>query len=295
MYKGEIIDTHMHLWDLDQGDYPWVKERDPLIEVLIGDYKKLRKNFLLTDYQKLIQSHHITKSVHVEANPNPTKALLETIWLQKQADTYGFPHGIVAYADLSSPDLEQVLKDHLQYPNVRGIRQILYRPEDSEKPNLLQEYRWQKGLSLFSKYDLSFEFALFAHQLADAAKVAQEYDDVRFVLNHLGWPLDISEAGFELWKNRLALLAACPNVHFKMSGVGSVLKTAKKERIEPYILTAIELFGSDRCFFGSNFPPDSLFCTYAEVIDSFQEMFSRFDEKVQRKLFHENAKVFYQI
>ena len=45
MYKGEIVDAHMHLWDLDHGDYPWLKEKIPLIEVLVGDYKKIRKTF----------------------------------------------------------------------------------------------------------------------------------------------------------------------------------------------------------------------------------------------------------
>ena len=243
----------------------------------------------------MVKPHHVTKSVHVEANPDPKKALHETMWLQKQADTYGFPHGIVVQADLSAPDLEDILKDHLQYPNVRGVRQILFRPEDSEDPDLLKEYHWQKGLSLLDQYELSFELALFAHQLADATKVVREYNGVRFVLDHLGWPTDLSSAGFDLWKNRLALLAEEPNVHFKISGVGSVLKTADQKTIKPYVLTAIELFGPDRCFFGSNFPPDSLFCSYAGLIDSLKRIFASFDEKTQAKLFYENAKNFYQI
>ncbi|CCB89886.1 amidohydrolase family protein [Simkania negevensis] len=295
MYKGEIVDAHMHLWDLDHGDYPWIKERNPLIEVLVGDYKKIRKNFLIDDYLKMVKPHHITKSIHLEANANPKKALHETMWLQKQADTYGFPHGIVIQTDLASNDLEEELKDHLQYPNVRGARQILFREEDSDKPNLLQEYGWQKGLKLLAKYELSFELALFAHQLADATKIVREYSDVRFVLEHLGWPLDLSKEGFELWKNRLALLASETNVHFKISGISSVLKTSDQKTIEPYLLTAIELFGVDRCFFGSNFPPDSLHCTFAGLLDSLKRIFSQFDEKTQTKLFYQNAKDFYQI
>jgi len=295
MYKGEIIDAHMHLWDLDHGDYPWLKERNPLIEVLVGDYKKLRQNFLIEDFLKMVKPHHVTKSIHVEANPSLKKSLHETMWLQKIADTYGFPHGIVVQADLSDPDLEGVLKDQLQYPNVRGVRQILFHPDDSEKPDLIKEYHWQKGLKLLRQYELPFELAVFAHQLIDAAKVVREYDDVKFVLEHLGWPVDLSSEGFGMWKNRLALLAEAPNVYFKISGIGSVLKTADKKTIEPYILAAIQIFGIDRCFFGSDFPPGSLFCTYAGLIDSLKRIFETFDEKAQKKLFYDNAKSFYQI
>ena len=243
----------------------------------------------------MVKPHHVKKSIHVEANANPKKALHETMWLQKQADTYGFPHGIVIQVDLASNDLEEELRDHLQYPNVRGARQVLFRTEDSTSPNLLQEYHWQRGLKLLAQYELSFELALFAHQLADATKVVREYSDVRFVLSHFGWPTDLSKEGFELWKNRLALLAAEPNVHFKISGMGSVLKTSDQKTMEPYILEAIKLFGVDRCFFGSNFPPDSLFCTYSGLLDSAKRVFTQFDEKTQTKLFYQNAKEFYQI
>jgi len=295
MYKDEIVDAHMHLWDLDHGDYPWLKKQDPLIETLVGDYKKIRQNFLIDDYLQMVKPHHVTKSVHVEANPDPKKALLETKWIQKQADTYGFPHGMIVYTDLMSTDLEEDLKDHLQYPNVRGVRQVLYRPEDSTEPERLKEYRWQKGLKLLDKYGLSFEIAVFAHQLIDVAKVASEYDGVRFVIDHLGWPIDLSPEGFEMWKHRLALLAHMPNVYFKISGIGSVLKTIEQKVIEPYILTPIEVFGADRCLFGSNFPPGSLFSSYGELLDSLKGVLSRFDKKIQVKLFYENAKDFYQI
>ena len=40
MYTGPIIDTHMHFWDLANA-YPWLNNRDPAIERLIGKYELL--------------------------------------------------------------------------------------------------------------------------------------------------------------------------------------------------------------------------------------------------------------
>ena len=47
-YNDEIIDSHMHLWDL-KNSYPWLKEAIPSLEKMIGDYRSFRQNFLIED------------------------------------------------------------------------------------------------------------------------------------------------------------------------------------------------------------------------------------------------------
>ena len=50
----------------------------------------------------------LVKSVHVEAGAYPDDAVAETAWLQGIADgpeSGGFPHGIVAHADLAPAGL----------------------------------------------------------------------------------------------------------------------------------------------------------------------------------------------
>lgn len=295
VYKGEIIDAHMHLWDLDVGDYPWLNEREPFIEELIGDYKKLRQSFLLSDFLNMIKNLNVTKSVHVEANANPKKALQETIWLQKLADTYGHPHGIVAFADLRDPDIENVLKDQCQYPNVRGIRQVLFHHEGSKERDLLTDPHWQRGLKAMAANELTFDLALLDHQLEAASKVVKEYSDVCFILNHLGWPREISDAHFPIWKERLAQFAENPNTYLKISGFGIVLQKNDAQEIKKYARAGLEIFGEDRCFFSSDFPPDGLFLSYHELFHAIKLAFSDLSEQVQTKLFYSNAKKVYQL
>jgi len=279
----------MHLWDLTHGEYPWLVEEDPLLVSRIGSYKKFRKNFLIEEYEALIKPHNVVKSVHIEANAAPKKSLYETEWLQKIADHHGFPHAIIPHADLRDPDIENVIKDLCQFPNVRGIRQLLFESELPSDPH------WHRGLRYFAAQNLTFELGIFGNQIPQVAKIVKEHDDVHFVLDHLGWPLDISDSGFNKWKEEMTLLAMSPNTHLKLSGIGLIFKTPDHENITRFLHAGIEIFGEDRCFFGSNIPPDSLFLTYNQIIEIFKDALSDYEPIVQRKLFYENAKEFYDL
>lgn len=285
-----MIDAHMHLWNLEHGEYPWLMKKDPLVISLLGNYDNICHDFSIEDYLALTKSHHIKKSIHVEAHAVQKKALLETMWVQKQADTYGFPHGIVANVDLRDTDLENVLKDQCQFPNIRGVRQTLLGQEE-----LLIDYRWQKGLKLLSKYNLTFDLEMTNDFLDNAINIVKEYSDVRFILDHLGLPQDISEKGLVIWKERLGRLAEYSNVYLKLSGIGFLFQGREIENRKKLLRIALETFGEDRCLFGSNMPIDSLYLTYDQIIEIFQDTFSDLEEKIQNKLFYKNAKEVYQL
>jgi predicted TIM-barrel fold metal-dependent hydrolase len=61
------------------------------------------------------------------------------------------------------------------------------------------------------------------------------------------------------------------------------------ESIRPWVLELIAAFGVDRCFFGSNFPVDSIFSTYSDLINAFRGLISDFTIEEQAKLLHLNA------
>lgn len=73
-----------------------------------------------------VKPHGVTKSVHITAMWGPNRALDETRWLQSVADKHGFPHGIVCNADVSDPGVDAALKGQRQFPNLRGVHQMLY-------------------------------------------------------------------------------------------------------------------------------------------------------------------------
>jgi predicted TIM-barrel fold metal-dependent hydrolase len=121
MTKRAIIDPHHHLWDLQRNRYPWLQQR-PLGPSVAGDIAKIAHDYLLDDYMADTAAFDLRKSVHVEAAWDPADPVGETRWLQSVADQRGFPHGIVAHADLQAADVERLLASHAQFANVRGIR-----------------------------------------------------------------------------------------------------------------------------------------------------------------------------
>ena len=140
-----------------------------------------------------------------------------------------------------------------------------------------------------------FELSIFDYQIPDIVPVVKAHDDVLFVLGHLGWPLDVSLTGLEKWKQNLSLLATCPNVYLKLNGIGLILKKSDSENVMRFLHAGIEIFGENRCFFGSNMPTDLLFLNYKQIMALFKETLSVYNLKTQRKIFYENAKDFYDI
>ena len=116
-----VVDTHHHLWDLSANDYPWLTDR--ITTRVCGEYSAIRKNYLLEDFFDDAEDVNLVKSIHVQAEHDHTDSVRETRWLQKIADlpsSRGFPHGIIAFADLSRLDVEANLK--IVFVQQRGDR-----------------------------------------------------------------------------------------------------------------------------------------------------------------------------
>ena len=67
------------------------------------------------------------------------------------------------------------------------------------------------------------------------------------------------------------------------------------DSIRPYVLGCIEAFGVDRSFFGSNWPVDKMYSTYAELISAYREIIADFGEHEQVALFSKNAERIYRV
>jgi predicted TIM-barrel fold metal-dependent hydrolase len=297
MYAGPIVDSHMHLWDL-ANDYPWLKNRDPNIERLIGNYDQMRHNFLFADYAALTRGSNVVKSVHIQALGFPDNPVGETEWLQGQADRHGYPHGIVAYADLSDPAVEETLRRQCVSRNVRGIRMPLNYDETPWRRMATRAYlrdqQWRRGFALLSRHGLVFDLQIYDHQAPDAVALAQDFPDTTIVIDHLVWPIDPA-ARFEEWTEHLSTLAKCPNVVLKLSGIGCVLRGCSPELVRQYLRRAVAAFGASRCMFGSNCPPDSLYYGFHALVGTYKQALSDRSSAEQHDLFYGTALRVYRL
>ena len=296
----KIIDAHHHFWSVKSGNYTWLENRDH--EMLWGFPPDLPREYLPENLAADADQFELAKSVHVQCGYDPTHSANESKWLQSLADTpgsQGYPHAIVGYADFSSPDIGELLSQHCEYKNVRGIRQILNRHKNAKwnmaEHDYLKDVTWRQNFSLLRKYNLSFDLQIYYQQVDDAISLTQENPDILFILNHAGMPADRDIENINGWNSAIQRLAECPNVVAKISGLGMCDKQWTVESIRPFVLKLIESFGVDRCMFASNFPVDILFSDYQTVWNAYNQITAEFSNEERVKLFHDNAEKYYRI
>jgi predicted TIM-barrel fold metal-dependent hydrolase len=191
----------------------------------------------------------------------------------------GFPTVAIAQAWLHHDDCASILEGQARHSFVRGIR---HKP----KPGMMADAKWRQGYARLAPLGLHFELQAPWRQLGEAARLAGDFPDTAIVLNHTGLPLDDQLAG---WRDAMAQLAAQPNVAVKISGLGNV------ERRREVVLATIELFGTQRAMFASNFPVDSLRNTFSGIFAEFETITRAFAGTERRALFHDNAVRIYRM
>jgi predicted TIM-barrel fold metal-dependent hydrolase len=295
-YDGPIIDTHHHIWF--RKDVAWL--RDPPIVRAIGDFFGLRRDITVEEYMHNVVPQGVVKSVHVTGNWGPARALDETRWLQSVADRHGFPHGIVAQIDLTDVDVEARLQAQKQFPNVRGVRHQLHWDsaplrQNVSRPDLCNTPEFRRGFALLEKYDLHFELQVFAAQTPYVVQLIRAFPGVRFILLHSGMLTERTPGAIEQWRDALAQIASFPNVHVKLSGLNMFHHDWTVQDMRQQIRDSIQIFGVERAMYGSNFPLEILWSSYANLIDAYRTVLSEYVEADQRRIFHDNAISFYRL
>jgi predicted TIM-barrel fold metal-dependent hydrolase len=286
----QIVDAHHHLWQLSRVPlyYPWLQDETPH-EFFLGDYRALKKDYLPPDYRRDAAHHEVVKTVHVEAECSREQQVDETRWLSELNRKYGMPKATVGHAWFHTGNTEAILERHKAFPLVRGIRS---KPADE---TMMRDAAWLAGLRLLRKYDFSWDLRVKTWELEAAAKVVRGIPDIPVALNHTGFPWDRSAAGLESWRKGMRALAACPNVCCKLSCLCLLDGAWDYEDNRRIVLEAIEIFGTARCMFASNFPVDGLRVSYAQMFDDFKRMTAGLNEAERQRLFHDNAARFYRI
>ncbi len=296
MTPEPTIDAHHHVWELAR--IPWL--RGPMQPRIFGDYAGLRRDYGVEEFKRDIAPFGITASVYIQLNVAPGDEVDETAWVQQQADVHGRPDGIVAFADLAAPDVGAVLDRHLRFANMRGIRQQIHWHENPQyrfapRPDVMNDAAWRRGLAELESRGLSFDLQVFPGQMADAARLAQDFPGVRFVLLHAGMLEDRSPAGWAAWRSGMRALAACPNVWVKLSGLGTFVRTCSVDLWRPVVAETLDIFGPARCMYGSNYPIESLWTSYRQLFETMQECLVGLADTDRRRVLHGTAADFYRL
>jgi predicted TIM-barrel fold metal-dependent hydrolase len=293
-----FVDAHTHLWDLSQIHYPWLSP--PFADDgPNGSVEPIARDYGVAEYRAALARWNVVGAVHVDAGADPAQALDETHWLEGIAAEHGLPNAIVAYAALDDPDVETQLAAQAAFPHVRGIRQIVnwhadpgrsYTPRD-----LMQDARWQAGYASLAEHGLSFDLQCYPAQMPGLAPLIGRHPGTPVIVNHLGMPVLSDPDGIEEWRKGLRALAALPHVAIKLSGLGFITRDWTPESVRPFLLEAIDLFGTHRCMFASDAPTDTLFAPIDRYFETYHALVADFSEDERRTLFGRNANRIYRL
>jgi L-fuconolactonase len=278
-----IVDTHLHIWNLDRLRYPW-----------LASVPMLNKNHLIADYVRACGQVQVAKMVFLQCECDPAQFQEEAEWVAEVAKVDPRIRGIVPWAPLEKGvAVEEELARLAADPLVKGIRRIIQFEPDQ---NFCLRPDFVRGVRLLPKYGLTFDLCINHTQLANTIALVRQCPQVTFVLDHIAKP-DIKAGRLDPWRAELRELAELPNVWCKLSGLVTEADHARwtPADLRPYIDHTIACFGFDRVMFGSDWPVAAQATDYPRWVDTLDAAVAGASVDEVRKLYVTNAERFYRV
>ncbi len=290
-----IIDTHQHLWDLDQLRLPWLQ----------GAPEILKHHYRPQEYAQAVAGLNV-KAVYMEVDVDPEQHDKEAeyvIGLCRSGKE--FTRGAVIGGRPAAPDFEKYVERHKGGGFVKGVRQVLHNPELPRGHCL--EADFVRGVKILGKHGLSFDLCLRPGELGDGAKLSEACPETRFVLDHCGnadpKAFDSKLAGdkkpdheVDSWRRDIEVLSRRPNVICKISGIVAQAPAGwRPEHLAPIVNHCLDSFGPDRVVFGGDWPVCLLGSPLRGWVAALRQIVAERNVAQQKKLWSENAVRFYQL
>ena len=280
----DLIDAHLHFFDLDKGDYQWLK---PHNAPFWPDKPVIAQNWTESDLT-LPSNLKLAGYVHIEAGFDNARFWREIAWLEHHNQ---LPFRSVACIDLTKKNMEfvQDLRQLRQYQTVVGVRHIL----DDDANSLLRLSSVKKNLEQLADHDFLFELQMpFTNKAAveQLDSILSNIPHLSIIINHAGFPPKVSDEQFSLWVSNMRLIAKHPRVAIKCSG----WEMSDREYDLEWALTVIEQcmydFGQDRVMLASNFP----LCLFSRDYSEYWQSFLNLPDDTKKALLSDNARRWYK-
>ena len=241
------IDTHQHFWQIGRHAYSW----------LTPAMTDLYRDFLPTNVRPQMDTSGIENSVLVQAD----SSYAETNWLLELADQNPTIIGVVGWADTKDLHLEEQLlefKNHLRYKGVR-----INTPASFEEVDFILD-----NLRSVGRIGLTCDLLSNPESLAFIVSLVKQCPETQFIIDHLAG-LPIVPNGHQAWSEAARSLSELPNAALKISGYLGYARPRPPttEMLRPYVESALELFGTARLMYGSDWPVCTLGGPYAQTVE----------------------------
>lgn len=241
------VDAHQHYWHLPNFAYDWHKQ---------VNLPEMNRDYLPSDILPQMEEQGLQYSVLIQAD----NSVAEATWMLDLAQRHPHIAGVVGWIDLADSDVDATLAQLAREQLFKGVR-LLPFPRDDWQP-------LYPGLRALAERNLTCDVLPREGELLLATEMMRAHPETRFVVNHLAGQA-LVPGGVAPWTEQLRPLAALPNVFMKFSAIQGLAEPPPitVETLQPYLSSALALFGAQRLLFASDWPVSTLSGPYAECIE----------------------------
>lgn len=266
------IDAHLHLWDLDVGDYAWLGPQ----------HGPLHRSFPPDEAAHALRADGIEAAVLVQAEDS----LTDTRWLLDVARAHDWVLGVVGWVPLDSPDQAAAALAELAEPALRGVRHLIH--DDPRATTFLGLAEVRQSLRLVAERGLVLDVPdAWPTHLDAVGDLADALPGLTIVVDHLAKP-PWGTAAMSAWDATIREVAKRPNVVAKVSGLAGA-RPYTAATLRPVVDTALDAFGAHRLMYGSDWPMATARCDYAGARGPVTELVSELSPDEQAEIWRATA------
>ncbi|MFC7338470.1 amidohydrolase family protein [Haloferula chungangensis] len=274
-----MIDSHHHLWAYSKEEYGWIPDGSPLAE-----------DQLLPELESVTLAAGVKGTVAVQAR----QLVEESDFLLDLAAQSDLIRGVVGWVPLIDEDVDEDLARLATKPKFKGVRHVL---QDETDEYFLRD-DFHRGLAMIPAHNLRYDLLLFQRQLPVAIQLVDRQPELGIVVDHIAKPEAHIGRIEEAWRRGMRELAKRDNViGVKFSGLITEFPHGEIDigTVEAYFHETLEVFGSERVMFGTDWPVCLLRSSYRDWAKMVSSTVSSLSDAEQEKILTANAIRVYQL
>lgn len=276
-----VVDAHHHFWTPGRHDYYWMAG---------AELEPIRRSFGPADLGPLLAAAGVDFTVLVQTVPS----VQETREFMEAAATTEFVAGVVGWVDLTDPAVAETLAELQAQPNGRTLVGIRHQVHDEPDAEWLLRPDVQSGLAAVRDAGLAYDFLVRPRELPAALATARALPEMRFVIDHIAKP-PIATGAIDEWSALLEPFRSLTHVFCKLSGMITEASWTSwtPADLRPYVYRAVDIFGTERVMYGSDWPVCLLAGSYGDVKSALEEALPALSPAERVNVFGGNAMRFY--
>lgn len=275
-----MIDSHHHLWHYSKEEYPWIPEGSPLAQDQLLPELETNTSEAGVDGTIAVQARQVTE---------------ESDFLLALADQSDVIKGVVGWVPLIDENVGSDLERLASLEKFKGTRHVL---QDEPDEYFLRD-DFHRGLAQLPGHDLRYDLLLFQRQLPVAIQLVDRQPGLGIIIDHIAKPEARNGRVEEDWRRGMKELAQRDNIlGVKFSGVATEFPEGEIDpgTVRAYFQETLEIFGSDRVMFGTDWPVCLLRVdSYTEWADTVRGLADELSDAEKSAVLSGNAVRAYQL